>query len=450
MFTFEIQINLPEMKYTAPIAIFLITILFSSCYHKNVMEDHADDVITVLAYSQDNKDYIITSESIFQVNSKSSDGGMTTISGHHDIRVSVYALETGELIFRKKIGKIREGKNTVLLGCTPGKLWLYSELDDQGLYSVDPLNFEIKRTQEQFLKINPELKGKLAVPEYYSISDFYSFDLIEQKPVITDNQGYRYYIDPVSLKAVRTDEDTRIFGHKSYDYFTTSVRIADNYMSLDGELRKKIRYAGKELHNDLDFLEGKFIMSQNFRNLYQKFTDEFKHYKHEFDSLNIIIDTLKQQYGTDYWYFPREISERYRRLMQKKDRLQRKTDEYNRIFKNVRSSNYDDCLLQSDTNCFFIAHRNTTNKDAFMCISKICKQSDSILSEAWETTLPNVFFDASAAEETDAFKEVFSKGDPDFDFEFFDIVDDKLILIYALNMVCIDIHSGKILWQFIV
>jgi hypothetical protein len=73
-----------------------------------------------------------------------------------------------------------------------------------------------------------------------------------------------------------------------------------------------------------------------------------------------------------------------------------------------------------------------------------------VFSEAWKTVLPNVFFDPSAAQQTDAFQEVFSKGDPVFDFEFFDIIGDRLIVIYSLNMVCIDIATGKIRWQFMI
>jgi hypothetical protein len=441
------------MKSTSLISLMLTAILFSSCFHKNVMKDHADDVITVLEYRQDNKDYIITTESIFQANSKSSGGGITTISGYNDIRLSVYELETGKLVIREKIGKILEGKNTVLLGCTPGNLWLYSEKEDLGLYSIDPLTLKIKRTQDQLLNAYPDLKGNLAAPEYYTVLNFYSFDPIEQKPVITDTRGYRYAIDPVSLKASKIDGETGIFGSKSYDYFSTSVKVGDTYMSLNGELRKKIQFAGKEC-NELDFLDGKFIISQNFGTMFQRFTDEMKQDQNVFDSLSLIIDSIEQQFGTQNWYYPKEISVRYGKMKSEKDELQRSMEEFDRVFKSVRSSDYDGCLLQSDPNCFYIVHKNTTNKDAFMCISKVCKpsgaESETVFTEAWETVLPNVFFDTSAAEQTDAFKEVFSKGNPEFDFAFFDIIGDKLILIYALNMVCIDINTGKIRWQYMI
>ena len=413
------------------------------------MKDHADDVITVLEYSQDNKDYLITEEAIFQANSKSSGGGITTISGHNDIRLSVYDIETGALIIRKKIGKILEGKNTVLLGCSPGNLWLYSEDDDLGLHSVDPLTLKMKRTQAQLLEANPDLKGNLAVPEYYTVLSFYSFDPIEQKPVVTDTRGYRFKVDPVSLKATKIDAETRIFGVKSYDYFTTSIKLGDSYMSLTGELRNKIQYAGKE-YQELDFLDGEFIVSQNFGRMYETFSDELKRIRTETDSLTKITDSIEQQFGKDYWYYPNEISDRYRKVKSVIEGLQRSIEDYDRIFESVRSSDYDGCLLQPGPDCFFIAHKNSTNKDAFMCISKICKPSDTAFTEAWETVLPNVFFDASAAQETSSFRTVYSKGDPEFDFEFFDIIGDKLIVIYSLNMVCLDITTGKVLWQFVV
>ena len=68
--------------------------------------------------------------------------------------------------------------------------------------------------------------------------------------------------------------------------------------------------------------------------------------------------------------------------------------------------------------------------------------------EKWNVLLEDIFFDYNQADETNSFKVVFSKGNPQFDFQYFDIVDNKLIVIYMLHIYCIDTETGTIMWKF--
>ena len=52
------------------------------------------------------------------------------------------------------------------------------------------------------------------------------------------------------------------------------------------------------------------------------------------------------------------------------------------------------------------------------------------------------------AEATNEFKVVFPKGNPTFEFQYFNLVNDKLLVIYMLNAYYIDTTTGEILWNF--
>jgi len=61
--------------------------------------------------------------------------------------------------------------------------------------------------------------------------------------------------------------------------------------------------------------------------------------------------------------------------------------------------------------------------------------------------LDKLFFDYNAAGESSSFKKVFSKGSPTFDFQFFELIDNKLLVVYMLHAHCINIDTGEIIWS---
>lgn len=75
-------------------------------------------------------------------------------------------------------------------------------------------------------------------------------------------------------------------------------------------------------------------------------------------------------------------------------------------------------------------------------------KNEKELSEIWTTTLPDIYYDYNAARATDSFKRVFSKGNPELKFMFADLAGDKLVFIYMLHAFCLDVNSGKLLWDF--
>lgn len=430
---------------------FFVGILFlSSCLHKNVMNSEADDVVKVFPYEQDGHPYLITLEKIFQATSKSSGGGMTSISGYNNFRVTVYDLETGKIVARNDDKELSKGEPFDLVGVTDGNLWIYSLNKKNGLFSVDPLTLKPKVTQDQIFAVNTQISKNLATPTGYNISDFYLFDNLSQKLIITDNQGFRYAVDPKNLIAEKLSDDKKFKANYSYSYLSTNAKINGKYLQLDGDVRQCIKYDSKICNKDLNFLDGKFLIDQNIDRLYTFINQKLTEYQSELDKVSKKMDSIKTANGDkDEWDYTSDSRDYWRALDRQKyiiaDKMRDFKNDMDQYGYGNISKNY---LLSLDTSYFFVAQKNNTNKDAFMTITKVDVKNDTVFSSAWNTTIDNVFIDYSAAESTDAFKTVFSKGDPDFDFQYFDIFDNKLIVIYTLNMFCIDIQTGKILWKF--
>lgn len=83
------------------ILLFLVISGFS-CMYKSVMEGEADDIKKARIYNYQDNNYLVTIEYVYQVMSKESGRGYTMITGHNDPRISVYDLDSGILIARKK------------------------------------------------------------------------------------------------------------------------------------------------------------------------------------------------------------------------------------------------------------------------------------------------------------------------------------------------------------
>lgn len=88
------------------ILLFLVISGFS-CMYKSVMEGEADDIKKARIYNYQDNNYLVTIEYVYQVMSKESGRGYTMITGHNDPRISVYDLDSGILIARKKNGTDR-------------------------------------------------------------------------------------------------------------------------------------------------------------------------------------------------------------------------------------------------------------------------------------------------------------------------------------------------------
>jgi hypothetical protein len=104
-------------------------------------------------------------------------------------------------------------------------------------------------------------------------------------------------------------------------------------------------------------------------------------------------------------------------------------------------------LLMDDSLSFFIFHAASVADTAKSIISKVKINADTSFSVVWETTLANFYYNPQKADTKGAFAEVFSKGNPQFGYRWFDMAENKLVFISQLRMACIDTKTGKISWE---
>ena len=361
--------------------LFLVMISFSSCLHKSVTEDPGDDVEKAVIISEGNKKYLVVAEQVFQAISKSSGRGVTHIAGYNDSRISCYDLSSGTLVARQPLSEYTEKKATLFLGITPGNIWFYSVRKEKGIFSLDPLTLAPKATWEEIVSANSSLKDHIASPKWYEAEKYFTVDPQRISVLLTDNRGYRYRLDPLTLKADPVPDSIFVSPVILRDYFTTSVPLdPSTVLQFNGGVRQKIDVNYKKTSDTLSFLGGKFI------------------------------------------------------LFKDPDRI--------RI-----SHTYRDQLLQPDSADFFIAHKSNTDKDARLMISRIHLERPASLILRWTVEMNDIFYDPNDARETSAFKLVFSKGSPDFDFQFFSLADRQLIVIYMLRAFSIDTETGKLMWM---
>lgn len=455
--------------------ILIVLVSVSSCYHKNIAKCEADDVVKIFVFTKDKVNYLISVENIFQATSKSSNGGFTQISGYNQQRISLYDLNTGKVVNRVDLGKINYKKPYIVLGCSESNIWIYSLNKNKGLYSLDPITLKEKVNQEQIFVYNSNLKGNLAVPTYTQIQDFYFFDELTNRLIVTDNQGYRHSISSKSLLSEKIDDNEKFYRVSSTYYLSASSEFKNKSVFLKGDIRKVIEFDNKVMFNNISFIDGKFINDCNRNRIFANCVRLNKKLETEYNKIVQTIDSLNKNktsannnsFTKRYVYYNQDtitlninLGDFSIKINDKPYQIENKLNNLKYTYESkMREINYDidrlkngsipsNYLLQSDTNSFYIAHKNSTNNDAYLTISKVKINESNNIEVLWTTTIDNVFYDYSQASQTDAFKKVFSKGNPDFNFEYYDIVDDKLLIVHILNMICIDCQTGKILWQF--
>ncbi len=427
----------------------LIAVFFTSCnpMKKNTMKDRADDFKESIIVKTDNGSFLIINEEVFQAVSKSDNGGFRRISGYTEERISSYDLNTGALIKRIALGEIREN-NCLFLGYANGKLWYKSADKNLGFHARDPGSLDIIVTQEKIMELNPELKNNLSQPEWSALQRFYGFDSYKNMPMISDNSGYVYYVDPVSLKAEKTRESIKDFDFDN-NCLSASMKIdVKTNIYLSGNPRNSINYFGKDL-KEPSFLKGDFLMSSNEMtsaqtnsSYFEKNKSEIEKYYREIDSLQKILDSIDSSSADRN----AKITLKYKtsgteaKIKYLNDRIKYANDDLERI---SDDKFYD---IVTNDNCVFLLSQSDVTDKAKCIISKVMLNSDTTASLIWQTELTDFFRDPDKGFDKSSFEVVFSKGNPDL--KTMRVVEngEKLVFMFMLKASCLDKVTGKILW----
>ncbi|MEO8665377.1 MAG: PA2928 family protein [Ignavibacteria bacterium] len=435
-------------KYFIPVFLLAIVSIQFSCglLKKNVMKDIADDVKEVVISENSGEKFLVVKQEIFQATSKSDNGGIRQITGYNEYRITSYDINSGKISKRIETGD-RE-VNPIFLGETQGKLWYKSSGKELGFHARDPKNLDIIVTQAKVVEVNPFLKDNFSQPEWNNIGRYYGFDPEKNMPMVSDNSGFVYYIDPASLKAEKTTESIKDFKFNN-TCISTSMKInANTSINLSGSPRCYITYSGKNL-KDISFLKGEFIKSSNMRapnanaGYLLPFMKEIEKINKEIDSTENFITAFDT---TGVKNNSRSFSNNH--LEWAKKNLERAKDNLENITDKIKRKSNDDLFdIVTKDNCVFVMSQTDVTDQARVIISKIRINSDTTASQVWQTALKDIYRDPDKGFDKSSFEVVFSKGNPDLRTMRVIEGNDKLIFIFMLRATCIDVQTGNIVWQ---
>lgn len=411
--------------------------IFTSCnpMKKNVMKDKADNISEFLIAESDGEYFLISKEEIFQATSKSDNNGIRQITGFTEYRLSAYDLNSAQLIKRIEFGDRKTGE-CKLLGYTKGLLWYKSVDPVLGFHARDPKTLDVIITQDMITEVNPFLKGNLSQPEWNSIRNYYGFNSQKNMPVVSDNSGFLFTIDPVSLKAEKTDERLEEYKYDN-SCLSSSVKISPNVnLSLKGSPRNYPELSGREF-KDISFLKGEIIESSvlidpsvSSKEFLAPLYKEIREYELQIDSIKKLINNNT----ANTKFAERNIQNLERKISHANDKIK-------------RESGKESFSLVTDDGCIFIYSQTDVTDQSKVLISKIKIKDESGMTQIWQSELGNIFVDPEKGMDRSSFDVVFSKGNPDFRTKRAVMGDGKLVIMSMLRAVCIDVDTGKILWE---
>ncbi|MCU0372458.1 MAG: hypothetical protein MUE56_04360 [Ignavibacteria bacterium] len=426
----------------------VIVVLLNCCtgcffFKKDVMNDAADDVEEAIIASSGGEKFLVMKEEIFQATSKSSKQGITTTTGYSEYRMSSYNLGTGELVRRIELGERDEGYQ-YFMGSTEGKLWYVSIDEKMGFHARDPKTLDIIVTQEDIVKANTFLKDNFPKVKWYELRRYFGFNIQKNIPLVSDNSGVIYEINPDTYKAERV---TGSMTNLNYEENTenTSISVNDKISaSLTGSPRKYIRIGSKEFQ-DLDFLGGSFLHSSSpynpgiiYPEYYGPVYKELELKQKKVDSLKKLLENFSEN--------EKELKHKVRYL---EGEIRHENGELERLNKKLdkTENNRFNSVISPDGG-FFIIHNTSASDTAKVMISKVSfgKNKDGVKLE-WTTVIDNIFSEPEKVYEKGGFEYVFSKGSPDLKTKRVVFSGDKLVYVSMLKAVCLNMTDGKILWR---
>jgi hypothetical protein len=427
-----------------------IVLLGAGCFHKDVATCTADDIVATMLYDGPEGQFVIAKEEIFQASSKESSGGVTHISGSTEYRITSYKLATGEQAGRVALGDMIEEANA-LLGYSKGKVWMFSIDPEVGLHYRDPVTLEVKEAWPALSK-KPGLGTlKLAQPDWPLISQYFAYDWLLQKLVLTDEAGFRYNLDPETFVLTLKEDKMPDVEWDEYVFSNSGQLQEKDRLYLQGDPRTEISFDGQTSGNGVSFLFGKWIIDPDP-------AKEAKRMVAKIDSLNARLKLLQDSLARfsaaypeanakpDYAKWTSEQRTHYNHAETIRHELETLRDEFKRLASFDRKV-LDSPLLTNDHQSAFVRHANLVSDTAHIIVSRVNLQADNTWKIVWNTHLTSLYHDHSKADQAGVFEKVYSKGNPKFAYEWAGQWGDYMVLIAQLRMVCLNMKDGKILWE---
>jgi hypothetical protein len=432
------------MKTRLFVFLFILAGFFTSCFHKDVMNDPADDIAETILYTGKEGNIVINHELIFQATSKSSGGGMTRISGYNEARLTSYDLETGAVLARIELGEEQE-TTYELLGVVADKLWLYTTDPELGLHSRNPKTLEVIDKEQTIKSLGPL---KLARPGFAQIDQYYAFDADSGALFLTDLQGIRYLLSPADLSVKETERELPREDFLT-DILSTNVYFdKDKYIGFTGSSdRKKINWNNQDTAAQIPFINPQVFKDLNPSRTAARRNSYLNKLQSRIDSIRAKLDSLGVKYEEDEiapreykWNASDEERERERMITQigydYRDAVSDLKHE------NTFSSDYDEYALGAESKCALI-YSAANVEDTAMAQLSLVDCSSQKFTEKWKLSLTGFYYDSDKAEGAG----VFEDGDPEFRYKWAEIHNNTFVMIAQLKMIAIDLSTGKKIWE---
>lgn len=223
------------------------------------------------AGTDNGKKVFYTIESAFYITSTNRGKGIQFNQGYTKRYLNAVNPENGV-----KINTVKLKGVTNYIGSAGGKAWFFSVDPTIGLHARNPVSLDIIVESKNIIDCNPELKSGLSEK-----ADDFSIDTSGRFMFITANDGYCYLIDPLSLKALRTDKKAATnYYWRDDDLLQQSIFIHDSLqISFRGNpreflIREKNSNQGTEELKDISFIEPG-ILTDRTEKIFFKETDNF-------------------------------------------------------------------------------------------------------------------------------------------------------------------------------
>ncbi|HTL80418.1 MAG TPA: hypothetical protein VL651_01870 [Bacteroidia bacterium] len=428
----------------------LLLLPLASCSHKDMMSGRADDIEESFIYSGTEGKFIINKEQVFQVTSTETNGKTKTVNGYAEYRISSYDLATGNMTGRAEMGEGIE-KACIILGYSPGKIWIYSLDPDLGFHCRDPKTMKVLQN-ESALVASGVLKGfAFAKPDWTKLREYYGWNIADSSFIITNMTGFHYYFNPLKNTLTQTEDEIPNYLLNTEYLQQEAYFNKQQHLTLKGDVRKKIIWNQTDSIASLDYLDPQLVIDNDP-------VREWKRKLHIIDSLahrqEVIEDTLNSIYTrfpvlrNDVMMFNAKTLDEIMMKSEVRD-LQRETDDDRRMIDKLEaqwSGLYDFPALSDTAGNFFIVYASDVTDTSGMIISKMNFSRDSF-SVAWTQRLPGFYRHPQKASTKGVFDNELADGNPQFHYHWIDIMDDKFIMISQLEMICLDLRSGKVVWQ---
>lgn len=394
---------------------YLNFVVFAIIFLINQAQGQAfDHMVRTIIFTENKTDYIAFQTNEFKTTDQSYNQGNISTTGITKQRILIYNLNTGHQVAAKSFGT-RDSKSAIyLLGYSPGNLWIYSKKYKSGLQSLHPFDLSINTTQATiYASLNTSI-GRFLDPTWNEIEDYYSFDPIQQKIIITNTDTVHYYIDAQTFATQPITEKIKL-GNINANNKSLQVIYNNKPLSFEGFNYLNIKW-GTNTYETPSFLMGQFLLNTNK--------------KQKFDAYYSMLETIALKTNTSQ---PDTLTT-YLNTKKNMDAL-------------IRGFKSDEMLLAGPDSSFFVLEKSAEAGNAVIKINRLTINRQG-LKRNWEIAIAGMFYNIYQARDSKDFKTYFGDFMPNSTQSDFYMINNKLIVIYLNQVCCIDTQSGKILWRF--